>query len=214
MDTTLFDRLQTIGVVPVVVLADAADAVPCADALLNGGLATAEITFRTPAAAEAIRRIAAERPQLLVGAGTVLTPETAAQAKAAGARYVVSPGLNPRVVDWCLSHELPVIPGVATPTEVEAAMAMGLEHLKLFPAGVLGGPALLRALAAPYAAVRFMATGGIGPDDLPAYFACPNLFAVGGGWLTGSGRIAARDWPAITAAAADAAHRVQTIRTH
>lgn len=208
----LYSQLKDIGVVPVVVLEDSRQAVPVARALAAGGILTAEVTFRTPAAAESIRRMRAELPQLLVGAGTVLTPETAASAQKAGAQYVVSPGLNPRVVEWCQSHELPVIPGVATPTEVEAALALGLDHLKFFPAGVCGGTAMLKALAGPYAGVQFMATGGIGPKELPDYLACPNLFAVGGGWLTGGKKIVEEDWAGITAACTQAVNCVQACR--
>ena len=211
MEMSVFEKLEQIGVVPVVVLENADDAVSTARALAAGGLATAEITFRTDAAAEAIRRITQEEPEVLVGAGTVLTVENARRAAEAGARYVVSPGLNPKVVGWCLEHGMPVVPGVATPTEVEAAMELGLTHLKLFPASVVGGPAMLKALASPYRGVRFMATGGVSAENMADYFACKNLFAVGGGWLTGS-RIAAGDWQGITAAAADAAARLARIR--
>lgn len=180
---TVCNTLQTMGVVPVVALQDADKAVGLARALLRGGLCGAEITFRTPAAAESIARIAAEVPECTVGAGTVLTVEQAKTARAAGAAFIVSPGFNPTVVSWCLDEGMPVIPGVCTPTEVEQALTWGLRYLKFFPAEAAGGVPMLKALSGPYGEVRFMPTGGISPENLAAYLRCKNVFACGGSWM-------------------------------
>lgn len=204
MTSQLGSALTAAGVVPVVALDDPAAAVPLARALAAGGVATIEVTFRTAAAADAIRRIAAEVPGMLVGAGTVLRTAQADEAIAAGAAYVVAPGLNPAVVAHVLGRGVPMVPGVATPSEVERALELGLDLLKLFPAGPLGGPAYLRALAGPYPAVRFVPTGGIDADALAGYLALPNVAAVGGTWLTPRDAVAAGDWGTIERLARDA----------
>jgi 2-dehydro-3-deoxyphosphogluconate aldolase/(4S)-4-hydroxy-2-oxoglutarate aldolase len=176
-------ELRRLGVVPVIVLDDPARAGRLAKALLDGGLPCAEITFRTVAAAEALQRISQEYPDVLLGAGTVLTPEQAARARAAGARFVVSPGFNRRVVQYCQAHDLAVFPGVCTPTEIEAALETGLTVLKFFPAEPLGGLAFLEAIAAPYPGVEFIPTGGINADHLPRYLQCSKVVACGGSWM-------------------------------
>ena len=181
--TAIVARLRAARLVPVLVIDDAADAVPLAGALAAGGLPVAEVTFRTAAAGEALRRIAAEAPQLLAGAGTVLTPDQARQAADAGAKFVVAPGFGPAVVDWCLGHDLPVFPGVCTPTEVEAALTRGLTTLKFFPAEAAGGTAYLKALAGPYGSVQFIPTGGIGAANVASYLALKNVVACGGSWM-------------------------------
>ena len=178
--------------VPVVVLREAGDAVVLADALVAGGLPVAEVTFRTAAAAEAIR-VMAGRGDVLVGAGTVLTPAQVDQAVAAGARYVVSPGLSRAVVERCVEHGVAVLPGAVTATEVQAALELGLGTVKFFPAGTSGGAAAIRALAAPFGGVRFVPTGGIGPANLAEYLALPSVVAVGGSWMVPADRIAAGD---------------------
>lgn len=195
--TDALASLQRLRVVPVIVIDDAAAALPLADALAAGGLPCAEITFRTPAAAEALQRIAAERPGLLVGAGTVLSPQQAAEARQAGARFVVSPGFNPRVVEYCRAHEMPVYPGVCTPTEIEAALEQGLSVLKFFPAEPMGGVAFLKAIAAPYPAVRFMPTGGINAANLGSYLAFSRVLACGGSWMAPAEWIRARQFERI-----------------
>lgn len=177
------ERLRQLRLVPVVVIRDASRAVPLARALLDGGLPCAEITFRTPAAREALARIAAEVPEVLVGAGTVLTREQAAAAREAGARFVVSPGFGPSVVDYCLEHGLDVYPGVCTPTEIQMALEKGLDVLKFFPAEPLGGASFLKALAAPFPGVRFIPTGGINAEHLPAYLKLDAVVACGGSWM-------------------------------
>ena len=159
-------RLRETRVVPVIVIDDPDDAVPLARALAAGGLACAEITFRTPRAAEALRRIAAEVPEMFVGAGTVLTPEQAKAARQAGAQFIVAPGFGPRMVEYCLEQGLPVYPGICTPTEVEAALEKGLTTLKFFPAEQSGGLAFLKAIAGPYVGVNFMPTGGINASNV------------------------------------------------
>jgi 2-dehydro-3-deoxyphosphogluconate aldolase/(4S)-4-hydroxy-2-oxoglutarate aldolase len=181
-------QIRALRIIPVIVIDDAADAVPLAAALSDGGLPCAEITFRTPNAAEAIRRIVAEYPGMLVGAGTVLTPQQAMRAREAGARFIVAPGFNPAVVDYCLEQNIPVYPGVCTPTEIEMALGKGLHVLKFFPAEAAGGLAFLKAVAAPYVGVEFMPTGGINLGNLPTYLAFSRVAACGGSWM------APNDW--------------------
>ncbi|HEV2148377.1 MAG TPA: bifunctional 4-hydroxy-2-oxoglutarate aldolase/2-dehydro-3-deoxy-phosphogluconate aldolase [Longimicrobiaceae bacterium] len=177
------ERLRETRIVPVIVIEDAEDAVPLARALVEGGLPCAEVTFRTAAAAEALGRITEAYPEMLAGAGTVLTPEQAARARDAGAKFVVSPGLNPAVVDWCLENAMPVFPGVCTPTEIEMALGKGLRTVKFFPAEPIGGLPYLKAIAAPYGMVEFIPTGGIGVGHLEAYLGFDRVVAVGGSWM-------------------------------
>ena len=192
----VLDRVTAARLVPVVVLDDAAAAGPLADALVAGGLPVAEVTFRTPAAADAVRAMA-EHGGVLVGAGTVLTPAQVDRAVAAGAAFVVSPGLDRAVVERCREHGVAVLPGAVTATEVQAALALGLSTVKFFPAATSGGPAAVRALSAPFADVRFVPTGGIGPDDLQQWLDVPSVLAVGGSWMVPRERIAAGDFDAV-----------------
>lgn len=184
----VLDEIRRLKIVPVIVIDDAAQALGLADALAGGGLPCAEITFRTPAASEALRRIAAERPNVLAGAGTVLTTEQAARARDAGARFIVSPGINPKVVEWCQDHSLPVFPGVCTPTEIETALECGLNVVKFFPAEPSGGVGFLRAIAAPFPDLSFMPTGGITAANVREYLAFKRVVACGGSWM------APQDW--------------------
>jgi len=186
-----------LKVIPVVVLNSAEDALPLAEALLEGGLPCAEITFRTEAAEESIRRISRALPEMLVGAGTVLKPDQAARAVAAGARFVVSPGTNPDVVRYCLENDVTVIPGVCTPTDIETALGMGLEALKFFPAEAFGGLKTLKALSAPYGAVKFFPTGGISLANLADYLAFSKVLACGGSWMVKPDLIQAGDFAEI-----------------
>lgn len=179
----LLSHLRSWKVLPVIVLDDARRAAPLARALVDGGLPCAEITFRTSAAAEAIAIIAAECPEVHVGAGTVLTTQQASNACDAGARFIVTPGYNPAVVDYCLERGMPVIPGVCTPSEIDGALNRGLEVVKFFPAEAMGGVRFLKAVAAPYAHVHFVPTGGITPSNLADYLAVPQVVACGGSWL-------------------------------
>ena len=202
---SVYDQLHTTRIIPVLKIEDAEKAVPLAKALRDGGLPAAEVTFRTDAAEESIRRIARELPDVCVCAGTVLTPEQAERAVNAGARAVISPGTNLETVDWCLAHEIPVIPGCATPSEIEACMRKGLSLLKLFPAEVVGGTAMLKALSGPYASVRFMPTGGIKPGNVKEYLALSNVWCCGGTWLAPDSALQAEDYAAIRALAKEAA---------
>lgn len=179
----LLKKIGTYGIVPVVKLDNAADAVPLCDALTAGGLPLAEITFRTDAAADAIRRITTERPAMLVGAGTVLTTEQVDAAVEAGAKFIVSPGFNPKVVKYCIDKNIPVTPGCATCGEMEQAMELGLDVVKFFPAEAAGGLAVLKAVSGPYPKLRFMPTGGINEDNLLSYLAFPKVLACGGSFM-------------------------------
>lgn len=185
----LIKKISEVGVVPVVKIDDAKDALPLAAALKQGGLCCAEITFRTDAAEESIRKIASEYPDFLVAAGTVLTPQQADAAMAAGASFIVSPGLNPEVVKYCNEKGYPIIPGVCTPSEVEAAMSLGLTYLKFFPAEAAGGVNMVKSMAAPYTKVKFMPTGGIGTKNLADYLNLKAVFACGGSWMVPADKI-------------------------
>jgi 2-dehydro-3-deoxyphosphogluconate aldolase / (4S)-4-hydroxy-2-oxoglutarate aldolase len=185
------ERLRTLRVVPVIVIDSPRDAVPLATALADGGLPCAEVTLRTAGAAEALALIARERPDFLVGAGTVLTPQQADLALRSGAAFAVSPGTNPRVVAHCREIGLPFYPGVATPSDLEAALELGASTVKFFPAEPMGGVKFLKALAAPYGDVSFMPTGGITRDTLAGYLGFPRVVACGGSWMAPSDWIAA-----------------------
>lgn len=196
------DAMNTIAryrVVPVIAIESVEAALPLADALLAGGLPLAEITFRTAAAADVIGRLASERPDLLVGAGTVLSVENLEAAKKCGAEFAVAPGLNPAVVTRAQEIGLPFVPGVCTPTDIEAAMSLGCKTLKFFPAGALGGPAMLKALAGPYAhtGIKFMPTGGVNAENLESYLALKVVAAVGGTWIAKKDDIAEGKWDEI-----------------
>ncbi len=180
-----------LKVIPVVEIPRVEDAVPLARALVAAGLPCAEITFRTASAAPAIAAIAGAVPEILVGAGTVLNVAQAEAALAAGARFIVAPGFDPAVVDFALQRGVPIVPGVCTPSEVGLALARGLALVKLFPAEAAGGVAYLKALAAPFGGVRFVPTGGIGPDNLAAYLAVEQVVACGGSWMVKKDLIAA-----------------------
>lgn len=191
------ERLRNAGVVPVVVLERAEDAVPVARAMLAGGVDAMEITFRTAAAAEAIRNVAAECPEMLVGAGTVLTVEQCEKAVALGAKFIVSPGFDAEIVDWCVERGVAVAPGCVTPTEIMAAVKRGLSVVKFFPAGIYGGLKAMKALAAPFGQVKFIPTGGVSADNLAEYAAAPFVHAVGGSWLCPKADVAAGNFARI-----------------
>ncbi len=179
----ILEQIGLIGIVPVVAIEDAEKAERLAGALKEGGIPCVEITFRTAAAPEAIRRIAAAHPDMLLGAGTVLTVEQASSALECGAKFIVSPGINPKVVEYCLSRGVPITPGIATPTEVETALEFGLEVVKFFPAEAAGGIAYLNAISAPYKSMRFIPTGGIDESLLLTYLKSPKVVACGGSWM-------------------------------
>ncbi|HEU6451478.1 MAG TPA: bifunctional 4-hydroxy-2-oxoglutarate aldolase/2-dehydro-3-deoxy-phosphogluconate aldolase [Gemmatimonadaceae bacterium] len=179
----MVEELRRLRILPVIVIDDPGAAAPLAEALLDGGLPCAEITFRTPRAADALSAIAREYPSMLAGAGTVLTVEQAARACNAGARFIVTPGFNSDVVQYCLDNKIPVFPGVCTPTEVDAALRRGLDVLKFFPAEPMGGASFLKAISAPYSMAQFIPTGGINLTNLAAYLSLENVVACGGSWL-------------------------------
>ncbi len=197
---SVVDRLSQYGVVPVIAIDSVEDALPLADALLEGGLPVAEITFRTAAAADVIARLATERPSLILGAGTVLTAENLHAARDCGAQFALAPGFNPAIVSQAQALGLPFVPGVATPSDIEGAMAAGCRVLKFFPAGALGGPAMLKALSGPYAhtGVRFVPTGGVTADNLSDFLSLDVVAAVGGTWIAKKEDLAAGNWQAIT----------------
>jgi 2-dehydro-3-deoxyphosphogluconate aldolase/(4S)-4-hydroxy-2-oxoglutarate aldolase len=197
-------RLEQLRVVPVVTIESAADAAGLAGALAAGGLPIAEVTFRTDAAAEAIAAIRAAQPEVLVGAGTVLDAATVDRALDAGAEFIVAPGFNPVVVAYALSRGVAVVPGVVTPSEIEAAMMLGLRVLKFFPAEASGGPGYLSAVRATYPMVRFMPTGGVSIANLASYLALPNVIAVGGTWIATAEAIKNQRWDEITGLVAEA----------
>lgn len=180
---SIVERAQEIGIVPVVAIPKLEDALPLAEALLEGGLPCAEITFRTVAAAEAIAQIRSRFPEILLGAGTVLTTEQAETAINAGAEFIVSPGTNLTVVDYCLSKGVTIFPGVCTPTEIEMALSKGVDVVKFFPAEPMGGVKFLQAICAPYRNVRFIPTGGIDTTNVSQYLALPQVVACGGSWM-------------------------------
>jgi 2-dehydro-3-deoxyphosphogluconate aldolase/(4S)-4-hydroxy-2-oxoglutarate aldolase len=208
----ILDTLGRLGLVPVVKIDRAEDAVELGRALLAGGLPCAEITFRTEAAEEAIRQISASVPDIILGAGTVLSVDQADRAVSAGAQFIVSPGFNQKVVDWCLNNKIPVTPGVATPTEIDMALDKGLNILKFFPAEALGGLVTLKAIAAPYVGVKFIPTGGINPANLADYLAHPSVHCCGGSWLVKANLIAAGKFGEITQLASEAVSVVRQVR--
>lgn len=196
MDT--FERFSHAGIVPVVVIDHAGDALPTARALLDGGVDVMEITFRTDAAAGAIRAVSEGCPEMLVGAGTVITLAQCRQAVEAGARFIVAPGYDEEVVSWCVEKGVPILPGCVTPTEIMAAMKHGLTVLKFFPAGVYGGLSAMKALSGPFKGIKFVPTGGVGPQNAGEYGAAPFIHAVGGSWVCAQDDIASHQFQRIT----------------
>ena len=199
MANNMISELYSIGLIPVIKIENAEDAVPLAKALIDGGLPAAEITFRTKCAAEAIKNITDAYPEMLVGAGTVLTTEQVDAAIAAGSKFIVSPGLNPKTVSYCLSKGVPMLPGCANPSDVEAALELGLTTVKFFPAEAVGGLKMLKAMAAPYGQLTFMPTGGINENNLLDYLKFNKIIACGGSFMVNEDLIKAKDWAAITA---------------
>lgn len=179
----VLQRFEKLGIIPVVKIDDANNAAPLAKALCEGGLPVAEVTFRTDAAEEAIRRMVEACPDMFVGAGTVLTTEQVDRAIAAGCKFIVSPGLNPKIVRYCQEKNIPITPGTSSPTDIEQAIELGLEAVKFFPAEQSGGIAKIKAMAAPYVNMRFMPTGGINAKNLISYLDFPKILACGGSWM-------------------------------
>jgi 2-dehydro-3-deoxyphosphogluconate aldolase / (4S)-4-hydroxy-2-oxoglutarate aldolase len=200
----IMERIAEIGIIPVVKIENARDAVGTGKALMAGDLPLVEITFRTAAAEEAIGNLTRELPELLVGAGTVITVEQAKKALGAGAKFIVAPGFNPRVVDFVIGQGVPMIPGVSSPTDIEMALEKGLEILKLFPAGALGGLEFMKAVAAPYTGVKFIPTGGVDTSNLKEYLSFGRVFAVGGTWIAKEAAIAEGKFEEISRLAREA----------
>ncbi len=194
----IFEQIYKTGIIPVIKIENVSDAVPLAQALIKGGLPAAEITFRTKAAADAIKAVADAFPDMLVGAGTVLTPEQADQAKAAGAKFIVSPGLNPNVVKHCQKIGIPIIPGTSNPSDIEAALELGLTTVKFFPAEAAGGLPMLKAMAAPYGNVKFMPTGGLSEKNILSYLEFDKIVACGGSFMVKDELIKAGEFDKIS----------------
>ena len=197
--SNIMNELYSIGLIPVIKIEDAADAVPLAKALIDGGLPAAEITFRTKSAAAAIKNITEAFPEMLVGAGTVLTTEQVDAAIAAGSKFLVSPGLNPKVTSYALSRGIPMLPGCSNPSDVEAAIELGLSTVKFFPAEAAGGLKMLKAMAAPYGQLTFMPTGGISADNLLEYLKFNKIVACGGSFMVKDELVKEKRWDEITA---------------
>jgi 2-dehydro-3-deoxyphosphogluconate aldolase/(4S)-4-hydroxy-2-oxoglutarate aldolase len=208
----ILEKLGQYGIVPVVVLNDSKDAEPLADALCEGGLACAEVTFRTEAAAESIKIMSEKHPEMLVGAGTVLTIEQVDEAVAAGAKFIVSPGLNPEVVKYCLDKNIAITPGVVTPSEMEQAIELGLNIVKFFPAEPSGGLSMIKAVSAPYTMLKFMPTGGINPGNVKEYLKSDKIFACGGSWMVKGDLVDAGNFDKIKELTKEAADIVKEIR--
>ncbi len=211
----MLQRIERTGVIAVLVVDQAEHAVPLAEALLAGGVDAIELTARTPAAFQAVKSIGQAVPDMLVGMGTVLTPEQVEQAAQAGAAFAVAPGLNPRVVARAQSIQLPFAPGITTPSDIEAAVELGCRELKFFPAEPSGGVKMLRSMRAPYAhlGLRFVPLGGLNPKNVSEYLADLGVLALGGSWIASRQSIADQDWQAITGNAREARQLVDRVRS-
>ena len=208
----VLEKIQEIGIVPVVVLDDAKDAAPLAKALCEGGLPCAEVTFRTAAAEESIRIMSEQFPEMLVGAGTVLTTEQVDRAVAAGAKFIVSPGMNPRIVKYCVEKGILITPGCANPSDIEQALENGLDVVKFFPAEPAGGLKMIKAMAAPDVGVKFMPTGGLNQNNVKDYLAYDRILACGGSWMVKGDMVAAGEFDKIKELAAEAVEIVKESR--
>ena len=209
---TALDLLVRCPLVPVVVLDQAKDAVPLGEALLAGGITGIEITLRTAAGLDAITAVAHALPDLAVGAGSVLTPDHVDRVVGAGARFVVSPGIHAAVINRCIDRSVPTLPGVATASDLMTAVNLGLTVVKFFPAGLLGGPAAIKALSAPFPGMSFLPSGGVGPENLADYLALPCVPAVSGSWMVDPALIRAGDWAEISRRSAAAIGAVKSVR--
>ena len=207
--TTLTEQLRTIKIVPVIALDNAADAVPLGATLRKSGIPVAEITFRSPAAAEAIRRLRDADPDILIAAGTVLNAAQAKAAQQAGADFIVSPGFNPNTVKACQDMDIPITPGINNPTAIEAALEYGIDTVKYFPAEASGGIPMLKALLAPYAMLKIMPTGGINAKNIRDYLAIKNVIACGGSWMVEKSLLAAQNWAEVERLGKEAVALVQ-----
>jgi len=208
----ILKRITEIGIVPVISISDVEKAVPLAKALMAGGIPCAEITFRTAEGEECIRRIAEQIPEVLLGAGTILTKEQARRANEAGAQFVVSPGFNPKVVKYCVKNGILMIPGCSTPTDMEAAMGFGLDTIKFYPAELGGGLPYIKACAAPYTGLKFMPSGGINAENLSKYMAFNKVVACGGSWMVSKELLDSGNFDEITRLSREAVRIVQEAR--
>jgi 2-dehydro-3-deoxyphosphogluconate aldolase/(4S)-4-hydroxy-2-oxoglutarate aldolase len=203
---TIFEKLEKLGIIPVIKIDDANQAVPLAHALQVGGIPCAEVTFRTAAGEESIRRIAAVAPDIVLGAGTVLTIDQVNRARDAGAQFIVSPGFNPKIVAYCLEKNIPIIPGCANPSDIEAAIEHGLDVVKFFPAEQAGGLDYIKAIAAPYAGIKFVPTGGINAGNIARYLSYNRILACGGSWMVPADFLNGGDFEKITTLCREAVH--------
>ncbi len=210
--STIHEQFEQFGVVPVVVLEDAKDAGPLAEALVKGGLPCAEVTFRTAAAEQSIKTMTDLYPNMLVGAGTVLSTDQVDRATGAGAKFIVSPGFDPEIVDYCIQKEIPVFPGCITPSEVAQAIKRGLKVIKFFPAAQFGGVDTIKALAAPYTSIKFMPTGGINAKNLKDYLSCDKILCCGGSWMVKADLVNDKEFDKICELTKEAAELVKKIR--
>lgn len=207
----ILEKISKIKIVPVVALDRAEDALPLGEALVKGGIPCAEVTFRTAAAEEAIRLMSKEFPDMLIGAGTVLKTEQVDRAVAAGAKFIVAPGLNPKTVGYCVERNIPIVPGCANPSDIEAALEFDLEVVKFFPAEALGGLKLIKAMAAPYGNVKFMPTGGINADNICTYLEFNKVIGCGGSWMVDKKLVAAGRFDEIERLCREAVEKVSAI---
>ena len=212
MSYEISSRIESTGLVPVITIDDAENVMALGKALAEGGLPVAEVTFRTGAAAEAIRILCGEFPDLLVGAGTVLSTDKVREAIQAGAQFIVTPGFNECVVEYCLQENVPVFPGVCTPTDIESALKKALSVLKFFPAEAIGGVSYLKAISAPYSKVRFIPTGGIDSHNLSEYLSLSTVIACGGSWIVSPDLLAAKRFNEITRRVGEAVELVRRVR--
>ena len=212
MAEELLKQIECMGILPVIKLNDAKDAVPLAKALCEGGLPCAEVTFRTDAARESIAAMTKAYPEMLVGAGTVLNTEQVDAAIEAGAKFIVSPGLNPDTVEYCVKKGIPILPGCSSPSDIEQAIKYGLNVVKFFPAEAAGGLKAIKAMAAPYGQMRFMPTGGINTKNLADYLSCDKILCCGGSWMVKGDMIKAGEFDKITAMTKEAVAKVKEIR--
>lgn len=206
----IFEEIGSFGIVPVIVIDDKENSIPLAEALIDGGLPVAEVTFRTTEAKESIEKISKSFPTMLLGAGTVLSIEQVNSAVDAGAKYIVSPGLNPKVVEYCVTNNIPITPGIATPTEIERALEFNLEVVKFFPAEPLGGLNYLKAISAPYRNLKFIPTGGVDEKYLLNYLNFSNVLACGGSWMVKSDLISDKKFDEIKKLTSEALKVAQT----
>ena len=210
--TKVLEQFSKVGIIPVVVLNDTKDALPLGNALMKGGLPAAEVTFRTDAAEESIKIMSENFPDMLVGAGTVLTIDQVDRAVGAGAKFIVSPGLDENIVNYCLEKDIPVCPGVQTPSEITKAVSLGLDHVKFFPAEPAGGLKMISAVGAAFPNVRFMPTGGINANNVKEYLRSSKIFCCGGSWMVKGDMIKAGDFETIEKLTAEAAGIVKEFR--